>query len=96
MNDDGAGQSETHVNDYNLVIDRQMRVIRPLDRYVHADMVYFALTAVSDLDYSKPNSRKEMLRSKDKQHRLRAMDEEWNLMRRIRLGNWSIDQKIRR
>lgn len=46
--DDGSYQVKTEVNNYNLVRDRQMRVIRPPDRYGHADLVHFALTAASD------------------------------------------------
>lgn len=63
-------------NYYNLVTNRQRRVIRPPDLYGHDDMIYFTLTTNCDLDNSEPISYKEMLKSKDKLTWIKAMDEE--------------------
>lgn len=60
-------------------------------------MVYLALTAASDLDYSEPNSYKEMLKCKDKQHSLKAMDEEMEPLEKngtLKLISKPKDQKV--
>lgn len=73
--EDEPEQTTNQINNYNLVWDRQRRTIRALDRYGHADMVYYAFTTSNNLVCSEPNSYKEMLKRKDKQKWIKATDE---------------------
>lgn len=50
---------------YNLVRDRQMRVIKPSQRYGQAEMTAFALTVVEEEIEMKPKSYQDAIKSKE-------------------------------
>ena len=50
---------------YQLVRDRERRVIRPPKRYAHADLIAFALTAAHELDSNEPKTYSEAVRGNE-------------------------------
>ncbi|KAH9648835.1 hypothetical protein KPL70_025759 [Citrus sinensis] len=61
---------------YQLVRDRERRVIRPPMRYAHADLIAFALTAAHELDTDEPKTYSEAVKGNESEKWKAAMDEE--------------------
>ena len=64
------------MNSYNLVRDRQKRVIKPPQRYGHAELTAFALTVAEEIVELDPRSYQEAMGSKEADKWLLAMQEE--------------------
>ena len=64
------------INTYNLARDRQRRVIRPPQRFGHANLNCYALNIAEEVEYEEPKSYKKACKSKDKALWLQAMNEE--------------------
>ena len=86
VNDQGQEEVE-HVQDepvateqplgtYNLARDRQRRMIRPPQRFGHADMICYAVNTAEEVEHEEPKSYKEAIKSKEKTLWLEAMKEE--------------------
>lgn len=69
-------QPVDELENYLLAGDRTKRVIHRPEKFSETDMVYFALTAAEEVDYSEPSSYAEAMRSKETQYSVRAMIEE--------------------
>ncbi|KAH9686286.1 hypothetical protein KPL70_014312 [Citrus sinensis] len=81
------GRSE----DYQLVRDREKRVIRPPRRFAYADLIAFALTAAHEIATNEPRTYSEAINSDKAEEWIKVMDEEmmslkknhtWNLIER--------------
>ncbi|KAH9724313.1 hypothetical protein KPL70_007440 [Citrus sinensis] len=77
--------------DYQLVRDKEKRVIRPPRRYAYADLIAFALTAAHEIATDEPRTYSEAINSDKAEEWIKAMDEEmmslkknhtWNLIER--------------
>ncbi|KAH9770122.1 Integrase catalytic domain-containing protein [Citrus sinensis] len=66
----------TQLRDYHLARDREMRQIRPLQRYGYADLIIYALAASHEIDKDEPTSYREAMKSSYKSKWQRAMDDE--------------------
>ena len=86
VNDQGQEEEEDAQNEpattgqqlgtYNLARDRQRRMIRPPQRFGHADMICYALNTAEEVEHEEPKSYKEAIKSKEKTLWLEAMKEE--------------------
>ncbi|KAH9743535.1 hypothetical protein KPL70_003339 [Citrus sinensis] len=82
--DDNSGHTEaqpqqhtpTQLRDYHLAKDREMRQIRPPQRYGYADLIAYALAASHEIDEDEPTSYKEAIKSSYKSEWQRAMEDE--------------------
>ncbi|KAH9657209.1 hypothetical protein KPL70_022963 [Citrus sinensis] len=77
--------------DYQLVRDREKRMIRPPRRYAYANLIAFALTAAHEIATNEPRTYSEAINSDKAEEWINAMDEEmmslkknhtWNLIER--------------
>ena len=68
--------TEQQLETYNLARDRQRRMIRPPQRFGHADLICYALNTAEEVEHEEPKSYKEAIKSKDKTLWLEAMKEE--------------------
>ena len=77
--------------DYQLVRDREKRMIRPPRRYAYVDLIAFALTAAHEIATDEPRTYSEAINSDKAEEWIKAMDEEmmslkknhtWNLIER--------------
>ena len=69
-------------NDYQLVRDKERRVIKPPIRFGVVDLSEFALAVAQDVEDSKPASYKEAINSLEKDKWLAAMAEEYEALQR--------------
>ncbi|KAH9680944.1 hypothetical protein KPL71_026750 [Citrus sinensis] len=77
--------------DYQLVRDKENRVIKPPRRYAYADLITFALTAAHEIATDEPRTYSEAINSNKVKEWIKAIDEEmmslkknhtWNLIER--------------
>ena len=61
---------------YNLARERQRRIIRPPQRFGHADLICYALNTTEEVEHEEPKSHKKAIKSKEKALWLEAMNEE--------------------
>ncbi|KAH9685060.1 hypothetical protein KPL70_013801 [Citrus sinensis] len=69
--DDSSGNTEaqsqqhtlTQLRDYHLARDREMRHIKPPQRYGYTDLIAYALAASHEIDEDEPTSYREALKS---------------------------------
>ncbi|PNX72588.1 copia LTR rider, partial [Trifolium pratense] len=61
-----SGSGETTVPDYQLARDREMRVIKPSNRFGYADLICYALNADEEVQDSEPKNFREALESIDR------------------------------
>ncbi|MCI68008.1 copia LTR rider, partial [Trifolium medium] len=60
-----SGRDETIVPNYQLARDKERIVIRPPNRFSYADLIYYALNAVEEMQDSEPKNFREALESID-------------------------------
>lgn len=83
---DSVGDQE--VRDYQLVRDREKRVIKPPKRYAYADPIAFALTATHEVESDEPRTYSEAVKSNKSKEWKQAMDEEMqSLIKKTRHGS---------
>ena len=71
-----AASDQGRSGDYQLVRDREKRVIRPPRRYAYADLIAFALTAAHEVTTDEPRTYSEAINSDKAEEWIKAMDEE--------------------
>ncbi|KAH9671115.1 hypothetical protein KPL70_017228 [Citrus sinensis] len=76
---------------YQLVRDREIRVIRPLKRYAHADLIAFALTSAHELDTDEPRTYSEAVKGNESGKWKAAMDEEMQSL--FKNHTWTLIEK---
>lgn len=76
IEEDPQGKLTKH--DYQQVKDRQIRTVKPPERYDHADMISYALTIESAISYDEATTVREAMDSVDKEQWLQAMKDEIN------------------
>ncbi|KAH9770981.1 hypothetical protein KPL71_012549 [Citrus sinensis] len=76
---------------YQLVRDREIRVIKPPKRYAHADLIAFALTTIYELDLDEPKTCSEAVRGNESEKWKTAMDEEMQSL--IKNHTWTLIEK---
>ena len=74
-----------------LVRDRKRRVVKPLKRYAQADVIFFAVTVTVEIDEILPRSYEEVVKSKDKDLWLHAMEEEMTTLKKN--NTWKLVEK---
>ncbi|KAH9763957.1 hypothetical protein KPL70_001353 [Citrus sinensis] len=86
-----TASDQERCEDYQLVRDREKRVIRPPRRYAYADLIAFALTVAHEIATNEPRPYSEAINSDKAEEWIKAMDEEmmslkknhtWNLIER--------------
>ena len=70
-------------------------MIRPPQRFGHANLICYALNTTEEVEYEEPKSYKEVVKSKEKVLWLEAMKEELYSLRKIRHGHWLKDLRTR-
>ncbi|KAH9782268.1 hypothetical protein KPL71_008823 [Citrus sinensis] len=76
---------------YQLVRDRERRVIRPPKRYAHADLIAFALTAAHELDTDEPKTYSEAVKGNESEKWKAVMDEEMQSL--FKNHTWTLIEK---
>nr|XP_012570563.1 uncharacterized protein LOC105851982 [Cicer arietinum] len=61
---------------YNLVMDRERRVIKPSIRYGETNLICYALSVTEDLQRYEPSNYREAINSEDKEAWMTSMNEE--------------------
>ncbi|XP_062080833.1 uncharacterized protein LOC133785629 [Humulus lupulus] len=87
-------ETDEHQQGYDIYLlarDRTRRKIKPPERYGYADLIAFSLVAASEVLEEEPSSFKAAINNKEKERRLKAMNEEmkslhdnhtWSLVKR--------------
>ncbi|XP_073224915.1 uncharacterized protein [Cicer arietinum] len=73
---DGNVAIETDLVNYNLVRDKERKVIKPPIRYGEADLICYTLSVAEDLQRDEPNNYREAINGEDKEAWMTAMIEE--------------------
>ena len=76
---------------YILVRNRKRRAVKPPKRYAQADVISFALTIAEETNEIVPRSYKEVMKSKDKDLWLQAIEEEMIALKKI--NTWKLVDK---
>jgi len=70
------------LSNYQLSRDGAKRVIKPLKRYGHVDIICYALNVAEEIQNSEPKTWREVIKREDSQLWLQAMNEEMESLRR--------------
>lgn len=73
-------ESKAQEHDYQLIRDREKRQIRPLKRYRYRDLITYTLIAAHIIDDEEPKTYKKTIQNKFREHRLRAMKYEMDIL----------------
>ncbi|KAH9765484.1 hypothetical protein KPL70_001889 [Citrus sinensis] len=76
---------------YQLVRDRERRIIRLPKRYAHADLIAFALTATHELDTDEPKTYSEAVKRNESEKWKAAMNEEMQSL--FKNHTWTLIEK---
>ncbi|KZV56298.1 hypothetical protein F511_00295 [Dorcoceras hygrometricum] len=76
------------VGDYQLIRDREKRIVKAPQKFGFADLTAFAFTAAYELDEVEPLSYEEAVSSRDKVHWIEAMKQEMDSLRKK--GTWTL------
>ena len=60
---------------------KKRRVVKPLKRYAQADVISFTLTIIEEIDEIVPRTHKEVMKSKDKDLWLQAIEEKMTTLK---------------